>query len=296
MINKQPSIECVWPAEAILGESPYWCSEEQMLYWVDIDGKTVMSFDPATGARKTYPQIYEVGNIVKRTDGGFIAAMESGLTLLDDNLSNIEIFDKPEEKLPNNRFNDGKCDRRGRFWAGSLDRGEVLPAGSLYCVGSDNNVSKVLSELVIPNGMGWSLDNKTMYFTDSGKCTIYAFDFDLQTAKIENRREFIVVDPEHGVPDGLCVDAKGFVWSAHWGGSCVTRYDPDGKVERVVAMPVPLVTSLAFGGAKLDQLFITSARYGMSDTELAEAPLSGGLFVFEPGVLGLPDVPYNQGA
>ena len=292
--NEQPSIECVWPAEAILGEAPYWCSDEQVLYWVDIDGKTVMRFNPVTGACETFSQPCEVGNIVKRADGGFIAGVESGLALLDGDLNNLEILANPEKALPNSRFNDGKCDRQGRFWTASLDRGEELPIGSLYCVSAQNDIAKVLSGLTVPNGMGWSPDDTIMYFTDSGHSTIYAYDFDSQSAAIKNCRDFAVVDAEHGVPDGLCVDAQGYVWSAHWGGGRVTRYDPDGGVERVVDMPVQLVTSVAFGGKNLDQLFITSARYGLSDTQLADAPLSGGLFMLDPGVVGLPEVPYKK--
>ncbi len=290
----QPSLRCVWPAKAVLGEAPYWCVEEQVLYWVDIDGKKVMRFNPISGTCETFPQAYEIGNIVKRAKGGFISSVDAGLALIDPSLQEVEIFARLEETLPNNRFNDGKCDRQGRFWTGSLDRGEELPTGSLYCVSGLDGIEVVLSDLIVPNGMGWSPDSRTMYFTDSGHGTIYAYDFDPLTSSFKNRRDFVVVDPTHGVPDGLCVDAEGFVWSAHWDGGRVTRYDPKGAIERVIEIPVPQVTSVAFGGENLDQLYITTACFGLSDAEISDAPLSGGLFVIEPGVKGLPEVPFRD--
>jgi sugar lactone lactonase YvrE len=294
LANKQMMYECIWPAKAILGEAPYWCVEEQVLYWVDIDGKAVMRYNPKSGARDIFPQRYEIGNIVKRANGGFISSLEAGLAIYDPELISLEIFAEPEKIWPNNRFNDGKCDRQGRFWTGSLDRGEELPAGSLYCIYARDSISVVMSDLIVPNGMGWSPDGGTMYFTDSGRGTIYAYDFDPQTGSIENCRDFVVVDSLYGVPDGLCVDAEGFVWSAHWDGGRISRYDPDGIVERIIEMPVPQVTSLAFGGENLDQLYVTSARHNLSQTQLADAPLSGGLFMLYPDVKGLPEVPFKD--
>ncbi len=292
--SRTQSVECVWPAGATLGEAPVWCVDKQVLYWVDIDGKAVMRLNPKTGARDTFPQNYEIGCIVKRESGGFIAAVDAGLALLDDDLANLEIFADPENAIANNRFNDGKCDRQGRFWTGSLDRDEEAASGSLYCVSTRNSVTAALSGLIVPNGTGWSPDDSVMYFTESGTGVIYAYDFDPQSGAMENRREFAVIDPSLGAPDGLCVDADGFVWSAHWDGWRVTRYDPDGTIERIVELPVPQVTSVAFGGANLGQLYITTARYDLSEDQLKEAPLSGGLFVHEPGVVGLPEVPFRD--
>ncbi|MCZ6839403.1 MAG: SMP-30/gluconolactonase/LRE family protein [Alphaproteobacteria bacterium] len=133
-----------------------------------------------------------------------------------------------------------------------------------------------------------------MYFTDSGHGEIYAFDFDAETGEIDNRQEFARVDPADGMPDGLAVDAQGFVWGAHWGGWRITRYDPAGRIDRVIDMPVPQVTSVAFGGLGLDQMFVTTARFGLTEAQLDEAPLSGGLFMIDAGVAGLPEVPYKN--
>jgi sugar lactone lactonase YvrE len=283
------SIDCIWPAEAELGEAPIWCPEEEALYWVDITGKAVHRLDPKSGERDSVPQAHQVGCIVKRQGGGFIAGFDCGLGFLDDALAGLEIFAAPETDLPRNRFNDGKCDRRGRFWVNSADKEEQDPNGSLYRVGRDRTVERLLSGIVLPNGMGWSPDDGTLYFTDSCRHIIEAFDFDAAIGTIANRRVFAAVDEAHGLPDGLCVDAAGFVWSAHWSGGRVTRYAPDGAIDRVIELPVPNVTSLAFGGAGLDRLFVTTARLGLSDEVLEAAPLSGGLFVLDVGVAGLPE-------
>lgn len=285
-------IECIWPAETILGEAPFWCPEEKVLYWLDIVGKNIYRFDPESGDRDTFRQEYEFGCIVKRTKGGFIGGTNKGIVLVEDDLKTLEIIVDPESHLTNNRFNDGKCDRNGRFWAGTTDIDEVDPTGSLYSVGTSLAVDKHFSDVIVANGLGWSPDNCTMYFTDSGIQTIHAFDYDIKTGSIANRRDFVVVDSSEGIPDGLTVDAEGYIWSAHWNGSRITRYDPAGKVNKVIEMPVPNVTSLAFGGKNLDQLYITSARLGMTDEEIEQAPLSGGLFVMETGCQGLPETSF----
>ncbi len=287
------SIECIWSAETILGEAPFWCPEEKVLYWVDIEGKSVMRFDPANGGKERFPQNHQFGCIVKRAKGGFIAGTDAGLAFLDERLEVSEIIADPEADNPDNRFNDGKCDRQGRFWAGSADINEVDDNGTLYRVNGAGDVTGMVNGLIVSNGLGWSPDNGTMYFTDSGRGAIYAYDFDLASGDMENRRVFAEVDEADGFPDGLCVDAEGFIWSAHWDGWRITRYDPDGRIDRVIDMPVPLVTSVAFGGENLDLLFVTTARLGLTEEQLKEAPQSGGLFCLDAGVRGLPEVPYQ---
>jgi sugar lactone lactonase YvrE len=289
-----PAIECVWPAQSILGEAPLWCPKEKVVYWVDIEGQTIFRFDPRSGDQQVFPQAYQFGCIVKRADGGFIAGTNAGLVHLDADLKSPDIFATPEAGFPNNRFNDGKCDRRGRFWVGSTDMDETDPNGALYRVNGTGGVARLLPDVIVANGLGWSPDDRTMYFTDSGHGVIYAFDFDVETGDIDNRREFVRVDPADGMPDGLAVDAQGFVWGAHWGGWRITRYDPEGRIDRVIEMPVPQVTSLAFGGDNLDQMYVTTGRLLLTDDQLREAPLSGGLFLIDAGVAGLPEVPYQS--
>jgi sugar lactone lactonase YvrE len=289
-----PSVDCVWPAETILGEAPAWCPKEQVVYWVDIEGRTILRFDPVTGDRRVFAQDYQFGCIVKRADGGFIAGIDAGLLYLDSDLKSPHVFATPEAEFPNNRFNDGKCDRRGRFWVGSTDMNETEPNGALYRVNGTGDVLRMLPGVIVSNGLGWSPDDKIMYFTDSGHGAIYALDFDADSGEIDNRREFARVASADGMPDGLAVDAQGFIWSAHWGGWRITRYDPDGRIDRIIDLPVPQVTSLAFGGDSLDRMFVTTARLGLTEGQLKEAPLSGGLFMIDAGVAGLPEVPYRN--
>lgn len=282
-------VVCVWPAAALLGEAPLWCPGERALYWVDIDGRAVLRFDERTGDGEIFPQPFEVGCVVRRDGGGFVAGTDAGLAFLDDGLTSAEVFASPERDRPGNRFNDGKCDRRGRFWVGSTDRDETRPSGALYRVQASHEVERMVDGVIVSNGLGWSLDDRTFYFTDSGRGVIYAYDYTPETGDIANRRVFAAVDPRDGTPDGLTVDAEGHVWSAHWNGWRVTRYAPDGTIDRIVEMPVPLVTSVAFGGEDLRRLYITTARLGLTGAELDGAPLSGGLFAVDAGIAGLPD-------
>ena len=285
-------IDCVWPAETILGEAPYWCPEESVLYWVDIDGKSIFRFDPESGDRDIFPQEYEFGCIAKRAKGGFIGGTNKGIALLANDMTSVEIVSNPEPNLLENRFNDGKCDRRGRFWAGTADVNEIAPTGSLYCVEESLIVDRHFSNIIVSNGLGWSPDNQTMYFTDSGLQIIHAFDYDIVTGTVANRRNFVVVDPLDGIPDGLTVDAEGYVWSAHWGGSRISRYDHNGHLDQVIEMPVPMVTSIAFGGKNLNKLFVTTARLNMEEDQIKAAPLSGGLFVLDVDSEGLQETSF----
>jgi sugar lactone lactonase YvrE len=164
--------------------------------------------------------------------------------------------------------------------------------GSLYRLDPDGGVTRMDEGFQVSNGLGWSPDNRHFYFTDSGQKRIYVYDFDLDRGLVANRRTFVQLPDGVGSPDGLAVDAEGFVWSAHWDGWCITRYDPDGKVDRVFNLPVPRPTSCAFGGPDLTTLFVTSARIRLSARQLAEAPLSGSVFAIQTGVRGLPDTPF----
>ena len=287
---------CIWPAETILGEAPFWHVGEAALYWVDIDGKAVLRYDPTSGARTVFPQDHEIGCIIPKKAGGFVAGMDVGLAHLSSDLTTVEVFAAPEYDMPRTRFNDGQCDRRGRFWVASADRIETEPLGAIYRVNGYGEVSCVISDIIVGNGLAWSPDNRTMYFADTGRGTIYALDYDVETGNADNKRTFKQVDDRYGYPDGLSVDAEGYLWSAHWNGWRVTRYDPDGEIERVIEMPVPNVTSLTFGGLDMGSLFVTTARLELNEAQLAAAPLSGGLFVLEPGVKGLPEELFAGGA
>lgn len=281
-----PELRCISSARALLGESPLWDFREKCLYWVDIEGKALYRYRPDEASTTSIPVAEEIGCIAMREGGGLIAASRSGFAFLDPDKGSLKIVVSPEPEQPGNRFNDGKCDRRGRFWAGTMDAAAERTSGSLYRLSPGLAVSRVLTGVTIPNGIGWSPDDRTMYFTDSAQGTIVAFDFESESGELGSPKGFALIDAADGVPDGLTVDAEGYIWSAHCGGWRVTRYNPAGAVDRVITLPVPRPTSCVFGGELLDRLYVTSASIGLLPEQLAKAPLSGRIFELNVGVRG----------
>jgi len=269
-----------------LGEGPHWVSSEGKLYWVDIVAGTVCSVDSEGDNFNSIDLNEPVGAVVACRGGGLLAAMESGIYRIDDTGARACIAN-PEHDKPGNRFNDGKCDSLGRFWVGSLATDGEQRAGKLWRVDPNGQCTMMENGLSISNGLGWSPDNRRFYLTDSGCSTIFVYDYDLTTGLISGKRTFVVSAEGDGVPDGLCVDAQGFIWSAQWDGACVIRYDPDGNIERRVPLPVPRPTSCAFGGATNQTLYITSARTGLSCETLQTAPCSGHVFGLNLTVPGM---------
>jgi len=287
-------IRCVLEAKASLGEGPVWSPREGLLYWVDILKGQVHWFDPERLEDRFFELDGTVGAIALCQEGGLLVALGSTLALVHPEVGSVEVIADPEHHLPRNRFNDGKCDRAGRFWIGSMDTDEASPSGALYCLDTDRSLTKVFSGVTIGNGLGWSPQNDVMYFTDSPLRKIYAMPFDLASAQVGPRRVFAELPVGGGFPDGLTVDAEGCVWGAHWDGGCLTRYSPDGQIDRVLELPVPRPTSLTFGGPDLATLYVTSARVGLSPEELSAAPLSGGVFAISgTGCQGLPEPAYG---
>ena len=277
-------VDLVFAAHDVLGEGPLWHPQEQRLYWVDIEEKRYHRLDPATNAH----QIIEVGELVGvlafRSRGGLVMASDKGFSFFDPETRRLEPINNPESDKANTQFNDGAVDRAGRFWAGTL--GDSYK-NSLYRLDPDLSVHRMDTGFDVSNGMGWSPDNRVMYFTDSTPGIIYAYDFDLATGNIANRRKFVDRSGLKGVPDGLTVDAEGFVWSAIWDGHCIERYDPAGKLERKIDLPVGWPTSLAFGGENLDELYITSALYEIPKEERQRFPMDGGLFCIKSLAKGI---------
>lgn len=280
-------VRCLLEGTDQLGESPVWSVPEQTLYWVDIVGRAARSYTPSDGRRHDWSLPSEIGALALRGSGGALVALRTGFALLDVASGALTPLSDPEPDLPDNLFNDGACDRAGRFWAGTLHQDETEPLGSLYRLDADSRCTRMLSELIIPNGIGWSPDDRTMYFADSGQHRIFAFDYDLERGAISEQRTFAEVDERDGVPDGLTVDADGHVWAALWDGGVLRRYAPDGALVKEIQLPVPRPTSCAFGGPDLTTLFITSARDGLTDRELAEAPLSGSVLALDTAVRGI---------
>jgi sugar lactone lactonase YvrE len=282
-------IECVWPAEATLGEGPLWSQRENALYWVDIKAPALHRFRPEDGDTTSWVMPEPIGWVIERSNGeGLIAGFkERGFAFLTPGTMVPEVIGHPEPDYPDNRFNDAKADAEGRIWAGTMDDNEREASGSLYRLDPDQDWHRMDKGYVVTNGPAFSPDGRVLYHTDTFEGTIFAFDLDAK-GKLSKKRIFTTIPEGDGYPDGMTCDAEGHLWVAHWNGWRLTRFRPDGQVDRIIEMPVSQVTSCAFGGPELDRLYITSARKGLGEKELAEQPLAGGLFVLDPGVKGLP--------
>ena len=288
--------ECVWETPAILGEGPVWDERDGSLYWVDVVGKRVHRLGLADGARKTWSFATEVTSLAPRRSGGFVGTTRHAFAFFDFSAEAVRprTLAKFETDIPGNRFNDGKADAWGRFWAGSVDEANWRDAtGSLYRLEQDLSVRKIEGGYICSNGPAFSVDKKTFYHNETMKGLIYAFDLDAE-GEIRNKRTFVEFPANEGSPDGITVDAEGCVWVAHFGGGRVSRFSPEGKRLQTLLLPVPNVTSCAFAGAGLDTLYITTARYGMSEEAIRERPLAGSLFACKPGARGFP-TPYFAG-
>jgi sugar lactone lactonase YvrE len=217
-----------------------------------------------------------------------VLAVAGGFARLDWDSGRVDMLATVEADRPQNRMNDGACDPAGRFWAGTMALDERPQAGALYRLDPDGTVHTMLAGVTISNGIDWSLDGRRMYYVDSPTRRIDVFDFDPGTGAIADRRPFVEIPAEAGIPDGITVDAAGFVWLALWGGAALHRYAPDGTRERTVPLPVSHPTSCAFGGPDLDELYVTSARRPLTPDERAHEPMAGGLLRVRPGVTGRP--------
>lgn len=280
------SAELVLDAGASLGEGPVWDPERNQLIWVDIDAGLVHRLDPGSADASTLEVGQPVGAVVPRRSGGLALAVRDGFALIEDGDSRVRLVAPLEADDPDTRMNDGACDRAGRFWAGTLSASR-RPSGALYRWTGEKEPARMLDGLTISNGIGWSPDDRQMYYIDTGTGGVDAFDFDLASGGIANRRQLIVIDPAAGKPDGLAVDADGGVWVAVWGGSAVHRYAPNGSLDRRVAVPVTQVTSCCFGDRDLGTLYITSAARGVHE------PHAGALFACRPGCTGLPTAAFR---
>jgi sugar lactone lactonase YvrE len=254
---------------------------------VDCDQKLLYSFDPFRNVVTTTTLPHNPGSYAFRQQGGLIMAYRNGLSLLDVR-GEVERYVAVEQlDFSTERFNDGACDRRGRFWVGTMDRKLKSPVGSLYRVDPDSTIKRIESGLICSNGIAFSPDDRVMYHTDTGAARIYASDFDLESGEVANRRVFCDFSDQPGRPDGCTIDAEGFLWVAEIGGAEVVRLSPEGEPVGAVSLPVGRPTSVAFGGADLCTLFVTTMRFGMSSAETTTQPEAGCVFSFEVDVPGL---------
>lgn len=270
---------CV-PCQNQCGESPIWDAGTGLLTWIDTEHPLVSTLDPLTGAVSSTRPPWLVQAIGRRAGGGWIAVVRDGFALLDADTTKGTFLGNPVEGRAHMTMNDGAVGPDGRFYAGSLNV-DVLdaPDGCLHRVDVDGRISVIESGLVLPNGIAFSPDGRTMYVTEMWVNTITAFDFDPGKGTVSRRRALIRVPVEEGHPDGLIVDAEGFLWSGHWQGYRVTRYDPDGRKVSAVKVPVPTATCMAFGGPQLDRLYITSGKKGLTPEQLCGCPAAGDLFI-----------------
>ncbi|MFO1059968.1 MAG: SMP-30/gluconolactonase/LRE family protein [Dongiaceae bacterium] len=288
---------CVLAARSVLSEGALWSPAEQALYWVDQMRPELHRFDPATGAdtRFALDLPAQLGALVPRRGGGFVLAAADGLSFVDAAFTRRTPFVHPAAHQPGASFNDAKCDRQGRLWAGTTDRRESDPIGELYRVEPDGKASLIADGIIASNGPSFSPDGRIMYHTDSHGGTIWAYDIDPDSGTASNRRVFVRIPRADGAPDGSTVDAEGHLWTAHWGGRRVTRFAPDGRVSRVIEIPARSPTSCAFGGPAMTTLYVTTASIDldptgfrtMTDAEFDAAPWEGGIFAVETGVRGL---------
>ena len=272
---------------ATLGEGAIWYGDA--LYWVDITEKRVYIYDPKSNSERMIQLDSMVGTVVPRKQGGLAVALQTGFALLDSETGETTPIADPEADKPHTRFNDGKCDPKGRFWAGTMAIKEGPNQGALYMLDGKGNVSKKVDNVSISNGICWSLDARTMYYIDTPTYQVVAYDYDNETGDISNPRTVIEIDRSEGGPDGMTIDERGYLWIALWGGYSVVCHDPNtGKRHAKVDVPAANVTSCAFGGDDLSDLYITSARQGNSPEALEKQPHAGGLFRVNVGVRGVP--------
>lgn len=281
-------IECAARSADRLGECPLWDERERELWWVDILGPTLKRLDPARATVRALALPEPIGSFAFRRARGILAAMKTGLYFLNPDDGKLERVAQPEPGLAQNRFNDGRCDRDGRFWAGTMkDERPRAPAGALYRLDAGGHCTRVREALYVPNSLCWNPDGTTMHLSDTHRHVIWAFDFDRGTGDISRERVFAESDDLH--PDGACIDAEGCLWSCQYGGWRIVRYTPAGKIDRVIALPVANPTCCCFGGAALDTLYVTSATQRLAPDELAKQPLAGSVLALRPGVTGLPE-------
>lgn len=287
-------INVIADVKPLLGESPLWDPEAERLYFIDSLGKRVFRCTADGGEMRAWTVPSEIGAMALAKNNTTIVALRDGFHRLDMDSGELQHIVDPEPGLATNRLNDGKVDPVGRFLAGSMDTGESNPTGALWALDVDGTVRKLDENIICSNGQCWAPDGKTLYFADSFTGSISAYDYDVGTGAATNKRTFVEVDGSRGgAPDGATVDAEGYVWSATVFDGRIFRYAPDGRIDRVIEMPVVKVTSVAFGGPDLDTLYVTSMAEPPLPKYPGDGPLRGSLFaVTGLGVKGRPERRY----
>jgi L-arabinonolactonase len=282
-------VELAVDCRNMLGEGVTWDHAAQRLYWVDIEASELWTLDPAGEGTTTHKAAERITCVAPRRGGGFLAAFASGFAFYDPATGTREDLHAFEPENPRTRLNDGRVDRGGRLVAGGFDEENGEAVSSVVRLDPDRQLTTLFDGVACANGICFSPAGDLMYFADSPARTMWVFDYDAATGDVANRRVVSRFDDQPGQPDGSCIDADGCIWNAQWNGRRVVRFMPDGRVDRVVPVPALNPTCVSFGGAHLDVLYITTARYLMSSHQLKAHPESGALFAIVPGVKGVPD-------
>jgi sugar lactone lactonase YvrE len=282
-------------ARAYLGEGPAWDSVRQRLYWVDILSGLLHIFDPQDHSDEIIDLEQPLGCVAPAIGGNLVLGFKSGLASLDLSTAKVDILACPESALPGNRFNDGKCGPDGRFLAGTMDNAEKEATGSLYSLDTNGSLKTLLTGVRISNGLAWSPDHKAFYFIDTPTRQVMAYDYEPRSGWIGNPRVAVTVPEKLGWPDGMTSDLDGRLWIAMWGGAALTVWDPStGALLEKIAIPAKNVTSCVFGGLEQNELYVTSARKGVSDADLTAYPATGGLFRIQTDVTGMPTFVFGE--
>lgn len=287
-------MEIISESFSLLAESPVFDEHSQAFYWVDIPNGLIHRYQTETKEHNTIAVNQPVGSVCLTKSGKMIAALQNGIHFITAEGS-LQLIADPEADITNNRFNDGKCDAAGRFWAGTMCINGDVKIGTLYCMETDQRFSIKLSGISVSNGLAWSPDNTIFYFIDTPTQCVQAFDFDIRSGQLSNGRVAINIPKEMGKPDGMTIDDQGMLWIALWGGGKITRWDPhSGKLFHQIQLPVSQVSSCTFGGPQLTDLYITTARVGLDDRSLEQEPLAGAVFVIPNCGKGLPAARFND--
>jgi sugar lactone lactonase YvrE len=282
-------------ARAFLGEGPAWDSVRQRLYWVDIFPGLLHIFDPKSNLDEIVDVGQPLGCVAPAMGGNLILGLKGGLATINLATEKIDLVVSPESGLPGNRFNDGKCGPDGRLLAGTMDNAEVNATGSLYSLSPDGSLKTLLKGVRISNGLAWSPDHKTFYYIDTPTHQVMAYDYDLHSGRIANPRVAVTVPEKMGWPDGMTSDYEGRLWVALWGGATLTVWNPaNGALVEKIPIPAKNVTSCVFGGQGQDELYVTTARKGLSEADLMAYPATGGLFRIQTNVMGMPTFVFGE--
>lgn len=288
--------ELVLDQKALLGESPSWDAHNEVLYWIDSLKGYLHIYDPTKKINRTIELGEQVGCVVPKSENEVALALKSGYHVLNLQTEKCYPIVDPEKDYLDNSFNDGKCDPKGRFWAGTVNTKDAYKfTGSLYCLNMDGKVERALDSVGCSNGITWSPDYKTMYYIDTLAFNIKAFDYCLSSGAISKGRIVVKIPEQYKLPDGMSADTEGKLWVAHWDAAKVCRWNPEnGELLEYIDFPAPRITSCVFGGENLNELYVTSARDGLDEETIKKYPFSGGLFRVKMAVRGLPTFAFKM--